>query len=1065
MSDSEFALEPTPVLEAKPKRGRPKGSSKKAIPAPPVTTAPELELSGDESANYLHRATRLNNPPAGLAAEGKAAESARTAYAYNPHRPPMLRFDPSGASDRAAELASLASERPLSGPEVEELKQLLSVHAPWIEWAGKREAEGFEVDPVALHIHERVSTQAILRAVQRQDLERCLFADPELDPAKELQFYRYPVDWANRMILGDSLQVMASLARRENLAGEVQMIYLDPPYGIKFASNFQPEVGHRDVKDRDSDLTREPEMVRAYRDTWTLGVHSYLAYLRDRLMIAKELLADTGSIFVQISDENLHRVRMVMDEVFGADNACGLIAFRTTGGQSTSLLSASTDFLLWYANNRDTAKKKFRNPTQTKLGGYGGSGQYSLIEPTDGSDSHRSVEFENEGEEVQVPDGWTLFAHDTLYSQGAPSDLSETKFEWCGRMFECPSNTHWKPGRKGPGMKRLASAGRFMSIGNTLRYKRRLNDYPVYLLDNVWNDTAISGFARKKTYVVETSAKVIERCLLMTTDPGDLVLDPTCGSGTTAYVAEQWGRRWITCDTSRVALSLARQRLMTAKFDYYALRPIGDEDHLRNPEGAWLKDPASGDARTLNCKTVPHVTLRSIAQNADLDPIFARHEPLLEAALAVCNTALAAVTPELRASLKAKLLAKERAEGKRAVTDAERRRWLLPPDGRDRSAEAKQRATVDLNVTGWYAWEVPFDTDPEWPKALQEAVTAYRAAWRAKMDEVNACIDANAAQEELVDQPKVVRGITRVSGPFTVESVLPALESLEVESPIEGTEGELPAFDPGTAPQNAEAFQEQVLGWLRRQGVDFLDNKHQDFTRLEPLPGSPVLHGQGAWGNPERRVAVSIGPRIGNVTEFQVSQALRLAYQRGFQELVFAGFGFDAVAQGAIQTHAQEGGEVGTHLLLIRPDVAMSGLLKEGPGAQLFTAMGLPRTRLERLKGGEFRIHMEGVDVYNPVDHSLTDTRADKVAAWFLDQDYDGRAFCISQAFFPDKTAWDKLAKALKSADAGRFKAFAGTESLPFAAGKFRRCAVKVVDLRGNEVMATHSLDDEGGRA
>lgn len=545
----------------------------------------------------------------------------------------------------------------------------------------------------------------------------------------------------------------------------------------------------------------------------------------------------------------------------------------------------------------------------------------------------------------------------------------------------------------------------------------------------------------------------------MTTDPGDLVLDPTCGSGTTAFVAEEWGRRWITVDTSRVALSLARQRLMTAKFDYYALRAIGDEDHARNPEGSWLKDPATGEARTLVCCTVPHVTLKSIAQNVDLDPIFARHEPVLEAALAACNVALKDVTPALRESLAAKLQAKERSEGKRAVTDADRRRWLLPPDGRDRGIEAKRRATVDLDFGGWYAWEVPFDTDEDWPSALRGAVTAYRAAWRAKMDEVNACIAANAAQEELVDQPRKVSGITRVSGPFTVESVLPALESLDEDSPIEGVEGELATFDPGRAPQNAEAFQEQALAWLRTQGVDFLNNQHQDFARLEALSGSPVLHGQGAWGSPERRVAVSIGPRIGNVTEFQVGQALRQAYQRGFEELVFAGFGFDAVAQGAIQQHAEEGGQVRTHLLLIRPDATMGSLLKDGPGAQLFTAMGLPRTRLEPLKNGEYRIHMEGVDVYNPVDHSLVPTGADKVAAWFLDRDYDGRAFCITQAFFPDRGAWEKLARALKSADADRFKAFAGTTSLPFTPGQRKRCAVKVIDPRGNEVMTTHRLD------
>lgn len=1040
----------------KPKRGRSKGGGKARGPKPEVVAAPELELSDSGSANYLHRAKRLNNPPAGLAAEGRAAEPPRMAYAYNPHRPPTLRFDATGRADRAAELADAAIQRPLTAEEGAELQALLSAHEPWIEWAGKREKPGFEVDPVALHIHERVSTQAILNAVRRQDSPRSLFADPDLDPAKELQFYKYPIEWANRMVLGDSLQVMASLARRENLAGQVQMIYLDPPYGIKFGGNFQSEVGKRDVKDRDSDLTREPEMIKAYRDTWTLGVHSYLAYLRDRLMLARELLAESGSIFVQISDENLHRVRMVMDEVFGAENCCSIITFKKTSAVSsptatTNVLGVLCDYLLWYT--KDISAVKYRPPFQWKSAGE--SGEYTRAEMPNGDRKPLSRESEGKFSETQAK-GALIYRQDNIISTGYSKTLSQP-FEFNGNWYTSGSTSHWKTTLSG--MSALAKYGRLEVRGSQLAYVRYLNDFPVMPIGNLWDDVLLSSRSEDKLYVVQTAAKVIQRCLLMTTDPGDLVLDPTCGSGTTAYVAEQWGRRWITCDTSRVALSLARQRLMTAKFDYYALRELNDEDRQRHPEGTWLKEPVSGDPRTLDCKTVPHVTLRSIAQNADLDPIFAKHEPLLEAALTACNAALMAVKPALRELLRAKLVTKAKAEGQRAITDADRRRWLLPPDGRDRDAAARKRATVDLDFGGWYAWEVPFDTDEDWPKPLCEAVIAYRAAWRAKMDEVNACIAARAAQEELVDQPKVVRNITRVSGPFTVESVLPALESLDDGSPIEGLVGDLPAFDPANAPQNAEAFQEQVLGWLRQQGVDFLDNKHQAFTRLESLSGSPVLHGQGTWGEPERRVAVSIGPRIGNVSEFQVGQALRQAYQRGFEELVFAGFGFDAVAQGAIQQHAEDGGHVRTHLLLIRPDATMAGLLKDGPGAQLFTAMGLPRTRLERLKHGEFRIHMEGVDIYNPVDHSLVPTGADKVAAWFLDQDYDGRAFCITQAFFPDKMAWDKLARALKSADAERFKAFAGTESLPFAPGKHQRCAVKVIDPRGNEVMTTHRLD------
>lgn len=308
--------------------------------------------------DYRYDSTRKNLPPAGLAAQGRVKETPKQRYTYNPHLPPVLRFDETGGEDRLPELLQEARTRPLTEEEARLLADALRAHEPWLEWAGKREKKGFEADPVALHVHERISAQAILKVAKREDPVRSLWAEPELSYREALQFYQHDVDWANRIILGDSLQVMASLARREDLAGKVQMIYLDPPYGIKFASNFQPEIGKRDVKDKETDLTREPEMVKAYRDTWNLGVHSYLDYMRDRLILAKEILADTGSIFVQISDENMHRVRVLMDEVFNPNNFCALITFRTTVPLTSAGLAGVTDHIIWYAKDKSIYKYK-----------------------------------------------------------------------------------------------------------------------------------------------------------------------------------------------------------------------------------------------------------------------------------------------------------------------------------------------------------------------------------------------------------------------------------------------------------------------------------------------------------------------------------------------------------------------------------------------------------------------------------------------------------------------------------------------------------------------------------
>ncbi len=1140
--------------------------------------------------DYRHTdARRKNNPPAKIAAEGTVPAIPRIQYAYNPHLPPVLRFDQTGRADgpetrlsdaaaaRVVDLLRQAEQRPLSPAETTELQGIVheAAHArvaaePWLEWTGKRERKSFEVDPVALHIHERVSAQAILKVAARQDVQRSLFADPQQEYQEAVQFYRHDVDWANRLILGDSLQVMSSLARREDLAGKVQMIYMDPPYGIKFASNFQPEVGRRDVKDKESDLTREPEMVRAYRDTWHLGIHSYLSYLRDRLIVAKELLADTGSIFVQISDENVHRVRSLLDEVFGADHFCGEIAYVKTSGLTKAFLPDQFDVLLWYA--RDTAKAKYYPVFRDKNIELGTATNYGWLDLSNGQ---RRGMTRTERESGTLPLGASVYKPDNITSTPNPA----VRFEFDGREYA----QRWKTNPAG--LARLKEADRLHKAENSLQYIRRIEDFPAIPVTKLWDDTSTGNFTDEKLYVVQSGTKAVARCIHMTTDPGDLVLDPTCGSGTTAYVAEQWGRRWITVDTSRVAVAIARQRLLTAKFDYYRVKATGNGQQATadtpTPGLPLLEEGGSASpSRGFLYKSVPHITLKSIAQNTALDPIFAKHEPLLDAALAACNKALGQVSPDLRALLASKLARRQREEGKRAVTDADRRRWLMPPDNRDDArgehaaavkAKRPSRYTVDLDSKQWYHWEVPFDTDPDWPKPLQEAVTAYRKAWRAKMDEVNACIAATAEHEELVDQPEVVRGVTRVTGPFTVEAVQPPEMTLgdnidgytggsgfQPETPTQdartttgprgqdahatpggrgqdvrtasGDHGQdaratregLFAGAPSALPQgfeprtlrvveprgelevaNVTAYLDTMLRYLRADGVRFLNNKQMRWTRLEPLFESgraSGFHAEGRWTpaasasssqaeaeeDGPNNVAVVIGPQYGPVTAKMAEEAIRSAARAGYDDLVIAGFSFDGAATGIVSetdgaVSRRGGGQVRVHFAHIRPDVnpGMNGLLKESPqpgSAQLFTVFGLPRVTVRGPgpKGstgdiaageppeGEYTVTMEGVDVYNPVTDEVVSTGADKVAAWLLDSDYDGRTFCITQAFFPDRSAWDKLARALNGKDgpidAERFEAFSGTTSLPFPAGTHRCVAVKVIDPRGNEVMSVLKL-------
>ena len=502
--------------------------------------------------------TRKNNPPVGLVTADTEKESGKKTYAYDPHLDPRL------------------------------------------EWAGKKEHTSFDVPTVSLHVHERIDPRTIIEAVRTKkyeiydQLQLPLFETVRENPPlrEALDFYKHAHNWSNRLIAGDSLLVMNSLIEKEGLAGQVQMVYIDPPYGIKYGSNFQPFVNRRDVKDgKDDDLTQEPEMIRAFRDTWELGIHSYLTYLRDRLLLTHELLSQTGGVFVQIGEENLHHARELLDEIFGAQNLCRIIPYVTTSYQADKILANTTNYLLWYARDKEQVKvqKLFRSK---RLGDDAASEYKWMLLP---NGSIKSLSEEQLGGLSPLPPGARAFRYGPLTSQGY-SEQGSRPFTFKGKSYSPGNNQHWKTSVEG--LERLAKKGLLIARENSLSYFMFLEDFPVTPLTNVWIDTKWGFDAGEKSYVVQTNTKVIQRCVLMTTNPGDLVFDPTCGSGTTAFVAEQWGRRWISCDTSRVAITLARQRLMAAIFDYYQ-----------------LAQPNEGVASGFQYKKAPHITMGSIAQN------------------------------------------------------------------------------------------------------------------------------------------------------------------------------------------------------------------------------------------------------------------------------------------------------------------------------------------------------------------------------------------------------------------------------------------------------------------
>ncbi|WP_083763375.1 site-specific DNA-methyltransferase [Roseiflexus sp. RS-1] len=824
------------------------------------------------------------------------------------------------------------------------------------------------------------------------------------------------------MILGDSLQVMASLAEREGLRGKVQMIYIDPPYGIKFNSNFQWSTTSRDVKDgRPEHITREPEQVKAFRDTWRDGIHSYLTCLRDRLTVARDLLTESGSIFVQIGDENVHRVRCLMDEVFGPDNFVRQIAFAKTGSMVSDELGRTSDYLLWYAKDKEYIK--YRQLYSKKLP----DAFYSNVELADSS--VRKITHAEMVDPLLLPAGARVFRLVSLESAGPSGEDTPLEFE--GEKFRPSKNGHWKLTYP-DSMEALKKTGRMVKDGNKLRWKYYIDDYPLKVLSEVWSDTA--SFNPDQRYVVETRTKVVERCILMTTDPGDLVLDPTCGSGTTAYVAEQWGRRWITIDTSRVALALARARLMGARYPYYLLAdsPEGRRKEAELSGRSYVEKPTYGDIRQgFVYERVPHITLKSIANNAEIDVIYETWQPQVLEALARLNAALRGHTKPFRVTNGGR-------EGKEVRFDAPEGATFTMPSGE----VVKAYELVE--------WEVPRQAPADWPETARQPLADFWAARIARQREIDASIARNADIEYLYDRPYIDNRKVRVAGPFTVESLSPHRtlfvdENDELIDPLRVRELQADYQPP-------PGFEQMVLENLKAAGVQQVHREDRiSFTSIVPWPGELVCaEGRYLEGATEKRAAIFIGPEFGTVSRPDLVAAAREAADASFDVLIACAFSFEA--------HASEFNRLGRIPVLrarMNADLHMGGDLKPTGKGNLFVIFGEPDIKLLHEPDGRIRVQIRGVDVFDPSTGEIRSDSTDGIACWFIDTDYNEESFFVRHAYFLGQNDPYKALKTTLRAEINEeaWATLNSDTSRPFAKPASGRIAVKVINHLGDEVM------------
>jgi len=932
---------------------------------------------------------------------------------------------------------------------------------PQFVWRGKdvRSWHDLIVRAPPLYIEEKVHPKALIDDLKREMEERTgkepripdLFADfnglpPE---AERTDFYQHDGNWSNRMILGDSLHVMASLAEREALRGKVQCIYFDPPYGIKFNSNFQPSTSSRDVTDgKREHITREPEQVKAFRDTWKDGVHSYLTYLRDRLTVARDLLTESGSIFVQIGDENVHRVRALLDEVFGEENFVAQITFRVKSPLAVSDLARTTNFIVWYAKRKENMK--FRQ-CRTKKDLEDHPEFSNAFLPSGETVSRGNFPLEMSLAEVR------LFTAQNLASSGYTSScMFEARV--CGRQFQHPKGKSWKTNSEG--MRRLNRANRLHPLKTSLRWRYFLDDAPSESITDVWNDTFS---ASEKTYVVQTSPQVIQRCILMTADPGDLVLDPTCGSGTTAYVAEQWGRRWITIDTSRVALALARTRIMGARYPYYLLAdsPEGQQKEAEITRKAPSSQPAYGNIRQgFVYRRVPHITLKSIANNAEIDIIYDRLQPKVDAALAALNAALEGHDTPFAVD------AGGRKGQKIDFTDASD---VTLPSGETASANALLE------------WEVPRDLPDNWPNSAKKPHEAFWQARIARQKEIDASIAAKADFEYLYDKPYEDSAKVRVSGPFTVETLSPHRmigfdqDGREVDSVRE-------ARVPYGVGQD---FAGIMLENLKTSGVQQVHKEQRiEFTSLTAWPG-PKIDAEGRFVDrptsnsrkeapksaseiqdqrghyeveqdddlgAEKRAAIFIGPEFGTVTRPHLIEAAREAAEMGTDILIACAFSFDA---GASDTSKY--GRMPILKARMNADLHMVDDLKNTGSGNLFVVFGDPDIDVlsDEEDAETIRVKVNGTDVYDPKTGQIRSNEPHELACWFIDTDYNQESFFVRHAYFLGASdPYKSLKTTLKGdIDEDAWATLKSDVSRPFKKPKSGLIAVKVINHFGDEVM------------